>query len=302
MRGIGITEALRGLPDILVPVFALLTQLGDVWFVFTVLGIVYALGDSLPRITVGRERIAFVLALALGGLALTTGLKTIFGLPRPPAPDSVAGLRYVPGVLRDAYVGAATANGYGFPSGHALLSTIFWVGLAAVSEIGSRRRRAVAAGIAVIIVCLARLVLGVHYAVDVVAGVAIGLCYLAIMAWLARGRTRIAFFVAAVLAIASTFVGPLTFDDALTIGASCGAFVAWELLEDQISSCRITRRTGFLVTVAGFIVLGGVFGVTYALEPSFVVAGIGGAVVFAGLLSLPLFADRFEPSPTDRYR
>lgn len=49
-RGIGVTELLHaqaGWP--LVVVFAVVTQLGDVWFLFLLGSVLYVAGDELPR-------------------------------------------------------------------------------------------------------------------------------------------------------------------------------------------------------------------------------------------------------------
>ena len=294
MRGVGITEFLQRLPNVLAPVFALLTQLGDVWFVFLTLVVLYAAGERLPVLGTSRKRSAFVLGLVLGGIALTTALKAVFGFPRPPAPASVPGLRYVPDLLRGAYIEAATAAGYGFPSGHALLSTVFWGGLASTLTAGSRRARATVAGVVVAVICLARLVLGVHYAVDVVVGVTIGLVYLAVTVGLAGGRTRTAFRVATVIAVVCVLVGSVTFDDALILGGSLGALGAWELLGTRVPDRLPTAARAALAV--GIVVLGGVFGATYVLGPPLVVTGVAAAVVFGGVLSLPVVVGRLAPS------
>jgi len=48
-RSIGVTEALHGsVPDPVLVLFALLTQLGDVWFLFLLGGMLYVAGDELP--------------------------------------------------------------------------------------------------------------------------------------------------------------------------------------------------------------------------------------------------------------
>jgi membrane-associated phospholipid phosphatase len=293
MRGIGAVEALRALlPDIAAVLFALVTQLGDVWFVFLVLTVLYWVG--LPGSNVSRPRAALLIGLALGGLALTAGLKQFFKLPRPPMPGGVVGLRYVPNALHGAYIDVATASGYGFPSGHALLSTVVWGGLALVLDVWTRRRRALVAGIVIALVGFSRVALGVHYAVDVVAGVAVGLGYLAGIVGVARGHTRVAFWTAAAIAVASVVVGTVTFDDAATLGTTVGAAVAWELFGGRVPESPHSRRTGITVAAVGLAVFGGVFGVVYALKPPFVVTVLASATVLAGTLVLPLVAERIE--------
>lgn len=292
MRGFGEIEALRTLlPDAAIPVFALLTQLGDVWFVFVVLTLLYWGDGRLPAVGLPRSRAVFVLALALCALALTGGLKALFAFPRPPTPGDVTGLRYVPVPLEGMYVAAASADGYGFPSGHAIITTVVWGALALVLDAGTRGQRALVAGVVVALVALARVALGVHYAVDVLAGVAVGLALLAVGMGLARRRARQTFWLAVALAAVGVFVGPVIFDDAATLGATLGGAVTWETLGDVVPEYTTGQGYGVLLAALGVVVLGGLFVVVYALNPSLVVTTLASAAVIAGMLVLPLAFD-----------
>ncbi|WP_435077003.1 phosphatase PAP2 family protein [Halococcus sp. AFM35] len=286
MRGLGVTEALGALPDVLLVVFALLTQLADVWFVLGLLTLLYWFGERAP-VSLPRERGALLIALAFGGLSLVVVLKGFFALARPPMAGEASSLRYVPELLHGAYTNAATATGYGFPSGHALTATVVWGGLAVVLDVGTRSRRALVAGSVIAVVCLARLVLGVHYLVDVLAGVGIGLVYLAVVVKTARGRTRRAFGVAAVVAT-GTLLGSVTADGALALGATAGALVAWEGVGEQLSTeyrMRITHG------VLGVAVFGGAFAAVYLLEAGVVLTTLAGAAIGAGVITMPLVAE-----------
>jgi len=95
-----------------------------------------------------------------------------------------------PVALEPVFADIATGHGPGFPSGHALGTTMVWGGVALILDQGTRRARAAVAGTVVALVSLSRLVLGVHYAVDVVVGVALGLLALGALYWLTdRGPT-----------------------------------------------------------------------------------------------------------------
>ena len=81
--------------------------------------------------------------------------KNLFGMPRPPD-----------------YLHKVTENEFGFPSGHAQVSSGFWGYLG----IRSRNNRIIIVGaVAVILVSFSRLYLGVHYLGDVVGGIILGL-------------------------------------------------------------------------------------------------------------------------------
>jgi membrane-associated phospholipid phosphatase len=287
MRGVGVTEALRALPDALVVVFALLTQLADVWFVVALLTLLYWFGERSP-LALPRERGALLIALAFGGLSLVVVSKGLFALSRPPMAGEAAGLVYVPEFLHGLYANAATATGYGFPSGHALTATVVWGGLAAVLNAGTRTRRALVAGVVIAVVCFSRLALGVHYLVDVLAGVGIGVAYLAVVMTVARGRPRRAFGVATVVAVGTLF-GTVTPDGALALGATAGALVAWEAIGDRLSEgYRMHIASGAL----GVAVLGGGFAAVYLLEFGIVTTMLASAVVGAGVITMPFLAER----------
>lgn len=157
-RGIGGIEALRSLlPPWAIDAFAVLTTLGDTAFLLAVFLMLYWFYD--------RDQGAIALAVFLGGVLLITGLKTAFALPRPPAS------------LREVAEG-----GYGFPSGHAFGATVGFGLLALVLRTPRRPLRIGLAAVAVLVVSASRVAIGVHYVVDVVAGIALGLGYLAV-AW-----------------------------------------------------------------------------------------------------------------------
>ncbi|EMA53901.1 phosphatase PAP2 family protein [Halococcus thailandensis] len=287
MRGLGVTEALDALPDAFGLVFAVLTQLADVWFVLGLLTLVYWFGERSP-LSLPRERGALLIALAFGGLSLVVVAKQVFALARPPLAGEATAIEHVPGFLHAIYTNAATATGYGFPSGHALTATVVWGGLAAVLDVGTRTRRALVAGTIVAVVCFARLVLGVHYLVDVLAGVALGLAYLGVVLALARGRARRAFWIAATVAVVA-LLGTVSADGALALGATAGALAAWEVLGDRLAS---SGPMALGVGILGMAVLGGGFVAVYLLDVGVVITALAGAVVGAGVVAMPVLDEQ----------
>lgn len=111
---------------------------------------------------------------------LNTIAKGAFDTPRPFLAD--------PDLLRSPAAGA-TAPGPGFPSGHAQLSTTFWVMTAGLVR---RRPLTVLAVAVIVLVSFSRVYLGVHLAVDVVGGVLLGLaCAAAGVALVRSGHLRL---------------------------------------------------------------------------------------------------------------
>jgi undecaprenyl-diphosphatase len=110
----------------------------------------------------GLRAQALALALSLGGAMLLSDLiKLLVSRPRP----DVEHLQAV--------------AGSSFPSGHSTQASAFWLSLALLARdlVGSRGARWLAAGGAlaiVLAVAASRVVLGVHYPSDVIAGVLLG--------------------------------------------------------------------------------------------------------------------------------
>lgn len=226
-RGIGEFDPIQEvIPEWLAVVVALLTQFGDIWFLALVLVTLYWIDSP------NRDEIAMLAGVWLAGMGLYKGLKEIFELPRPDEP--LLDPELLPVVVQQLYEATAFATGYGFPSGHAVNTTIVYLGLAHVLTVSTRRRRfAVAAGL-IAIVSFSRVALGVHYLVDVVVGVGVGLALLGTVAVLvtrgsiARPTTTFAmaigfggfFVVASGAEMESVFV----------LAASLGAFAGWRLI------------------------------------------------------------------------
>ncbi|HWR52937.1 MAG TPA: phosphatase PAP2 family protein [Bryobacteraceae bacterium] len=129
--------------------------------------LVLSVAGSLVFCRMGwRQGAALLLATGIGAVLLGAALKLTFQRARPEA------------FFHDA------ASGYGFPSGHALVSTATLAGMAmlAASRVENTRIRA-AIWITALTVAgaigLSRVYLGVHYPSDVLAGYAVG----AIWAW-----------------------------------------------------------------------------------------------------------------------
>lgn len=177
-RRVGEFGAVEALPELVVVVAAAVTQLADTWFVFALLAAVYWF---LPRslAPAPRRTGAVLIALATTTLALVTLIKVGVGVPRPPGaahPAVVPG--WLPGALGGWFESTTSADGFGFPSGHAAGATVTYVGLALLSSGWTRRRRLALGGAVAAAVGLSRIALEVHYLVDFLAGVALALVVL----------------------------------------------------------------------------------------------------------------------------
>jgi membrane-associated phospholipid phosphatase len=187
-RGIGGPVFADSLPAVAVAAGGLLTQLGDTWFLLLATGVLYwrARGGRAPALTATPLRDCLLLvALLVGSYAAAAALKSVFALPRPPGAGTAVLPVWLPSAVSPVYESFVTADGYGFPSGHATTATAVYGGAAAVLSAGARRTRYVAAGSVAVLVALSRLVIGVHSPADVAAGMVLGLAVLVALLGLA---------------------------------------------------------------------------------------------------------------------
>ncbi|WP_225332722.1 phosphatase PAP2 family protein [Halomicrobium urmianum] len=243
IRAVGVGDLLAGLGDPFVLLAALLTQLGDAWFLTLVAAVTYWYGPTTG--VLDRRRAAVVVACLFGGLAALVVLKPLVGLPRPPGAGVPPETALVPPALDPVYAWMATGEGHGVPSGHALGTTVVYGALAWALDWGRRRTRIAAAATLVVVVSLTRLVLGVHYLVDVIAGTAAGLAVVALVVGV-LGTTGRAFAAATgVAALGLALVGPLH-DVVATVGVCAGAAAAWFAVGDRRP---VPTRRGAAATV-----------------------------------------------------
>jgi membrane-associated phospholipid phosphatase len=297
-RGFGVAVAIDAvLPQALRELFALITHLGDAGFALAAIALVYWFADpessgrkrrsqkrgdqkrgnqkrsdpkSGDQKRSDRERGAFAVVAILGAFGLTLALKGLFALPRPPSTIHVG-----------------YAEGYGFPSGHAITATTLWGLLALVVERGTRRTRALVAATVVVLVAASRVVIGVHYVADVVAGVAVGFVYLAVLVRVTDWRPTRGFLVAGGLALVALVTNGLTAHSVATIAGVLGAGGMWAAL-DTPPRTRLSPP----IAVGGLAAIGvvGFAGNRFVVSLPAVFAL--NLVVPMGILALPLVVER----------
>ena len=276
MRGFGEIELVQSfLPEWMLALLLAITRLGDLPVLVGLACVVYWYDQE--------HRGAYALAIVLGGVALLAGLKATFALPRPPTE-----LHYI-----------ATGT-TAFPSGHALGATVVYGALAlSLDRIGTTRQRFAAAAVLVAAISFSRIGLGVHYAADVLVGIAVGVAYLLVVRRLADGNPMRAFAGAAAIGVlaflASVVFGPTPYaecvggvcvdrDAAIAFGATAGAFVAWTSV-DRSRRFRLDTATPSMAIAVGTI--GGLAVVGYALAPRSAALTLGAGVLFAGVVLAP---------------
>lgn len=227
-RGLGEISIVHSLPEILVAIAALVTQFGDMAFVLlSILGI-YWIGLRDPSLTDTLLRdCLYLCALAIGAYTFTVLLKHVFTLPRPPGATVAIPPVWLPEVIDPIYEAAVTSDGYGFPSGHTLKATVVYVGAAQLLTKWERHRQYLTAAVIVGLVATSRIVLGVHYLVDVVFGLLFGLVFLESMNRATNGDPRRAFAITAVISLIS-FLMALGYTSGLAVVGAVLGLGFWE--------------------------------------------------------------------------
>jgi membrane-associated phospholipid phosphatase len=248
-------------PDDHVGVYDAVTSLGDATVVLFAVAVLYWVGR--------RRETAAATGYALVALSLVVVLKHAFAMPRPPEA-----------------VRLIAEDGYGFPSGHATAAAVVYGGIA--YEYDWHRRLATALPVAALVlaIALSRVVLGVHYLGDVVAGLALGVATVLGVARLTDGRPFPTFVLAAGCAIVAVLASGASENAVLAFGASLGAVVGAYFFErvpdsSDATAVAVTVALGLTFVVA-VQVLAGLAG------ESLLVLGASNGVVVAGVLLLPV--------------
>jgi len=271
MRGVGVFEAVAGaLPPWATPIVVAVTTLGDPEVLLVVVTLVYWFG---PAVGSGTRRDAVRLfAVTITALAVVAAAKQWFALPRPTTGFVEYG-----------------GSGFGFPSGHATATTAVFGAGAALVRWGTRSQRVGVAAVMVVLVGASRIALGVHYLVDVLAGVLTG--GLVAAAVLAAMRRRVApgFGLAVAAGVGAALITGLdpmarmTPDAALALGGTAGAAATWLWVE---SGRPRLATPAPLVAGIGAVVAGVPLLWVTVTEPSpFVSVGVAvvGSVVAVGV-------------------
>jgi hypothetical protein len=167
-----------------------------------------------------------------------------------------------------------------------------WGGIALLLDRGRfRSRAALVAGI-VAAVSASRLVIGVHYFVDVVVGAAVGLVALVAIYRLSADGTKPGRILGVAVAVGLLgLVRTVSFDSVAALGGAVGGWVVWHWLAEEVNP----QPSNPWAVVVGFAVLGVagvVFGVVYALETPLWVTFLGAGTTVGVAVGAPLVGDR----------
>lgn len=288
-RGLGFLEPIPGHLSLVFTIAGGITQLGDPWFLLLMASLVYLLGTDREFIEQPRDG-AFVLAVTLAAFSFTDVLKNVFRAPRPPSADVATAPSWLPTAFGGAFESITTASGFAFPSGHALGTAAVFAALASRLSVGSATARWTAAAVGVLLVASSRVVLGVHYGVDIVGGFLAGVCLFAVAETIDDGEPLRVFLLGigiGVLAVILSALAPAgeVWNAGQWLGGSIGAAAAWYAV-------RPSRRLGLLGTLAAGIPAAVLWVSIYVTSPPLLVTVVGTAVAASVTILAPTITDR----------
>ena len=226
----------------------------------------------------------------------------MFAAPRPPSTPVVPA--WLPGILGDRVANQLASDGFGFPSGHAASATVAYGGLALLLDRISNVRSRLGGAVAVVVtVAVSRVVLQVHYLVDVVVGFALGVAVLAVGLWLA-GDARLrsgdhdrqlepvpVFLLATLLGAAAMAVaasaghGSELLAGGIAVGTGVGGAVGWRGIRGPEPA--VPGR----VAVPMLAVTGTAWVTVFAVEPTLPTAVVLTTLTVAAVIATPRLAD-----------
>lgn len=287
-RGVGLVTSLSLEFGALVA-GGLLTQFGDPWFLLLVATLVYLVGTDRSLVASPRDG-AFVLGVTFAAFSFIDLLKHAFRAPRPPGAGSVAIPDWVPIAFELAFHNITTGTGYAFPSGHALGTAAVFAALAYTLNVGSMTSRALVAAAGVLLVSATRLLLGVHFLVDVSVGLIAGLSLFAVAATLGRREPLRVFGLGVAIGVVALVVTTMAPEGApwraaQWLGASLGAGLAWYVV-------RPSRVLSPGWTAVAGIPIAALWAAIYVTSPPVLVTVIGTAFAAGTTIAAPTLAAR----------
>jgi len=313
-RGVGEMPLVDALPEVVVVVFAAVTHLADPWFLFGLLAVGYWFASDRFAAAPRRAGATAIAAVTCAYAATALG-KAWFAVPRPPGAVGPADVpTWLPGLLSAWYEAQVLSDGFGFPSGHATGGAAAYLALALVYDRAWTARKRLAAAVAVAVaVAASRVVIEVHYLVDVLTGLAVGSGVVLAALWLAgdprvrrsgsrydsRGATAaldptLPFLLAAVVstgslavAVAGGHTGEVV-EAGIGIATGAGGAIGWRLVDGDEPAVPVR------IAVPALAVTGALWVGAYSLSDSIWVTLAATTAAVVAVVALPALPERIE--------
>lgn len=307
-RGVGEFAVVDALPEFIIVIFAAVTHLADPWFLFGLLAVLYWFGSERLAASPRRAGATAIAVVTCAYAAVALG-KAWFAAPRPPGAASPADApMWLPGLLSAWYETQGFSDGFGFPSGHATGGVAAYLAVALLYDrVWTPRRRLRGAVAVAVAVAISRVVIEVHFLVDVVAGLLVGIGAVFIVLWFA-GDPRIraiggersesiespaeldplpAFLLAAAVSIAAAGVAAANghtegvIEATIGIATGLGGAVGWLLVTGDEPSVPMR------IAIPALLGTGGLWVGAYALSSSVAVTLVATSTAVVVVIALP---------------
>ena len=293
-RGTEYFEPLSPQAGIVLLVAGIVTQFGDPWFLLLVAALIYLAENERTGVRDSSDG-AFVLGVTFAAFSFVDLLKNVFVGPRPPGAGTVEIPMWLPAALGGLFQSITTGSGYAFPSGHALGTTAVFAAIAYKLDLGERRVRWAVAGLGVVLVAGSRVVLGVHFLVDVLVGCLAGVCLFAAATTVGGRRPSRVFALGIGLGVLAVLASmgspePVVWKAGQWLGASLGAGIAWHHL-------RPTSMLAFQEAVVAGVPIAIVWITIYVTSPPLVVTVLATAVAAGVTVAAPRLIDSASTCP-----
>jgi|GEM_PF-1014992 len=274
-----------------------LTHLGSVLIIVPALGLAYF---RRPRL------VAPWLGAVAGYYSVMAGIKSLNSATRPEVAPPISPEPY-PEAFSFWYEHATSISSTSFPSGNVMVATVLAGLIALDTEIGTFKQRLVGGASFVAVIAYSRVGLGVHYPIDAVGGILLGVGFLSVVVFVrnrARDEVAAVFALAAVCAAWSLWVTtPITEPPALesiagsnrtiAFGGAVGALVSWRLTNQYAD--RVDPETSSILSVilvgAAVAAYVGISGVSSPL-----LLMLRSALFAGAMIALPwVLPNRFRP-------
>lgn len=191
--------------------FTLITMLGEETFIVVCAAAIYW--------AVNKKHGKLIAAGLISSVLATNTLKVFFAVERPIGQPGIRTLR------------AETATGHSFPSGHSTSASSFFSGAALALK---KPAFYFISAVIILLVGFSRLYLGVHWPLDVIAGICIGLLFTLVFSLTAENSKAFYIVFGAVIALSASGFWSCGEDFSKSFGLALGAFAGFVFEEKLV--------------------------------------------------------------------
>lgn len=298
IRDLGVTDTVYySIDTTSVILLGVLTQLGDSWFLFLLASTFYIASTTLSPITLTRTEGAYLIAVVLTYIGLITLVKHILFLPRPTGATIPPAIETTYPFVAAITTSITTATGPGFPSGHALGSTMVYGTIALLTTAGTRTNRLLLGSGLIVLIGFTRIALGLHYLSDVLGGIILGVLVLLLLLWASNhgSNPRPIFITASVIGGLGVLVSSSP-ESIAALGGGMGGWISWNIYHQSIPHAPRNRNDVIFGMVLA-VCLGLGFGVLYLVEPGNPGIFLASGILVGGTITVPYVSSRITENP-----